>query len=259
MIVFFLNLLLMSHGHYESCVTVQTFLVISKKHFNTENNQDTGNEPAALLNCSETEDAEAREQCPPVWGKCHLLFILGLLTNKELLHILQFSPLPFPPNPAHLPSSVFADCCLSFFTLFVPYRCIHLHPHYRALPVFHSDLQWEKMWGWSDIRQDHYPFPRSSLDPSSRPKFSHLHPRPLLLPFTLKCSSDSRCSDNCSGMTVFHPNPQTCCHGNWTLQIAPRHIQPPLTWNMNDEFEVLCACVCPWMCARGGQWTDFSS
>lgn len=186
-------------------------------------------------------------------------FYFRLLNQQRVAsHFTVFSSTLFS-SPAHLPSSVFADCCLSFFTLFILYPCIHLHPHYRALPVFHSDLQWEEMWGWSDIRHDHYPFPRSSLDPSSRPKFSHLHPRPLLLPFTLKCSSDSRCSDNCSGMTVFHPNPQTCCHGNWALQIAPRHIQPPLTWNMNDEFEVLCACVCPWMCARGGQWTDFSS
>lgn len=51
---------------YESCVTVQTFLVISKKHFNTENNQDMGNEPAALLNCTEAEDTEASERCTPV-------------------------------------------------------------------------------------------------------------------------------------------------------------------------------------------------
>lgn len=77
----------------------------------------------------------------------------------------------------------------------------------------------------------------SPLDPSNRPKFLHpQHSRSLLFPAAPL--NQGALAD------FFHPNPQTCCHGNWAIQAAP-FIAAHEWW-----LWVCAACVCVFVCVR---------
>lgn len=132
----------------------------------------------------------------------------------------------------------------SLLLYFYWYRTVlGLHLHFSCLPIIHSHLQWVRCGG-------KVIFTRIIIHASVSPLILPRDPNPSLstpvlssFPYTFKCASESRCSDNCFGTTVFHPNPQTCCHGNWALQNGTIERPSHETWMMNLSFCV-CVCVC---------------
>lgn len=132
-------------------------------------------------------------------------------------------------KPSHQPPLLFSSDARLLISSFSVAAFASATRRFRALP--------SHAW-WNTIITHSL---HSPLDPSLRPTFLHLHPRALFLPVALKCSSESRCSDNCSRMTDYFFFFPTLIHRPVVMEIGLskwRH-SSLLT---NDKFEFSCVC-----------------